>query len=194
MVVDRGELHRVAVVGQNATLLQEVPLFSSLEPVNNILLHQVGHIHFPHLLQTNPCYTDTLFLLISNSLSPGSGSGGQPSVSGSSPSWRLRSVYQLRRVCQSQRPGLWVDRRYLQAFYSRVSTKGISNEKEGKGGLLDHRDRKWCSSVLKKNRDSFYGKVITYGCIFKWSRTLLNTSHYENLSFIWQLTCISDSC
>ncbi|TMS02109.1 Semaphorin-4F [Larimichthys crocea] len=37
---DRGELHRVAVVGQNATLLQEIPLFSSQEPVNNILLHQ----------------------------------------------------------------------------------------------------------------------------------------------------------
>ncbi|KAM6909296.1 semaphorin-4F [Xenentodon cancila] len=37
---DRGELHRVAVVGQNATLLQEIPLFTSQEPVNNILLHQ----------------------------------------------------------------------------------------------------------------------------------------------------------
>ncbi|KAK5848539.1 hypothetical protein PBY51_006144 [Eleginops maclovinus] len=37
---DRGELHRVAVVGQNTTLLQEIPLFSSQEPVNNILLHQ----------------------------------------------------------------------------------------------------------------------------------------------------------
>ncbi|XP_030017854.1 semaphorin-4F isoform X2 [Sphaeramia orbicularis] len=37
---DRGELHRVAVVGQNATMLQEIPLFSSQEPVNNILLHQ----------------------------------------------------------------------------------------------------------------------------------------------------------
>ncbi|KAJ8261608.1 hypothetical protein GJAV_G00156240 [Gymnothorax javanicus] len=37
---DRGELHRVSVVGQNATLLQEIPLFTALEPVNNILLHQ----------------------------------------------------------------------------------------------------------------------------------------------------------
>ncbi|MED6279840.1 hypothetical protein CHARACLAT_004827 [Characodon lateralis] len=37
---DRGELHQVAVAGQNATLLQEIPLFSSQEPVNNILLHQ----------------------------------------------------------------------------------------------------------------------------------------------------------
>ncbi|XP_047449829.1 semaphorin-4F [Mugil cephalus] len=37
---DRGELHRVAVVDKNATLLQEIPLFTSLEPVNNILLHQ----------------------------------------------------------------------------------------------------------------------------------------------------------
>ncbi|XP_059211313.1 semaphorin-4F [Centropristis striata] len=37
---DRGELHRVAVVGQNATLLQEIALFTAHEPVNNILLHQ----------------------------------------------------------------------------------------------------------------------------------------------------------
>ncbi|XP_012676066.1 semaphorin-4F [Clupea harengus] len=38
---DRGELHRVAVVGQNATLLQEIPLFSSpFEPINNILLYK----------------------------------------------------------------------------------------------------------------------------------------------------------
>ncbi|KAM9837032.1 semaphorin-4F [Aulostomus maculatus] len=37
---DRGELHQVAVVGQNATLLQEIPLFPSQEPVNNLLLHQ----------------------------------------------------------------------------------------------------------------------------------------------------------
>lgn len=31
-------------MGQNATLLQEIPLFTSLEPVNNILLHQVNHV------------------------------------------------------------------------------------------------------------------------------------------------------
>lgn len=37
---DRGELHRVAVVGQNITLLQEALLFRSQEPVNNILLHK----------------------------------------------------------------------------------------------------------------------------------------------------------
>ncbi|XP_074555481.1 semaphorin-4F [Halichoeres trimaculatus] len=37
---DRGELHRVAVVGQNTTLLQEIALFTSHEAVNNILLHQ----------------------------------------------------------------------------------------------------------------------------------------------------------
>ncbi|XP_036452121.1 semaphorin-4F isoform X2 [Colossoma macropomum] len=37
---DRGELHRVAVVGQNATLLQELPLFHATEPINNILLHK----------------------------------------------------------------------------------------------------------------------------------------------------------
>uniref|UniRef100_A0A672GUE1 Sema domain-containing protein n=2 Tax=Salarias fasciatus TaxID=181472 RepID=A0A672GUE1_SALFA len=37
---DRGELHRVAVVGQNATLLEERALFPSPEPVNNILLHE----------------------------------------------------------------------------------------------------------------------------------------------------------
>ncbi|KAG9330233.1 hypothetical protein JZ751_026027 [Albula glossodonta] len=37
---NRGELHRVAVLGQNATLLQEIPLFTAQEPVNNILLYQ----------------------------------------------------------------------------------------------------------------------------------------------------------
>ncbi|GAA6228238.1 semaphorin-4F-like isoform X1 [Lates japonicus] len=37
---DRGELHQVEVVGQNSTLLQEIPLFTSLEPINNILLHK----------------------------------------------------------------------------------------------------------------------------------------------------------
>ncbi|KAM8899384.1 semaphorin-4F isoform 2-T2 [Spinachia spinachia] len=37
---DRGELHQVAVVGDNATLLQELSLFTSQEPVNNILLHK----------------------------------------------------------------------------------------------------------------------------------------------------------
>ncbi|XP_062311443.1 semaphorin-4F [Osmerus eperlanus] len=37
---DRGELHRVSVVGQNTTLLQEIPLFSAQEPVNNMLLHK----------------------------------------------------------------------------------------------------------------------------------------------------------
>ncbi|XP_068186536.1 semaphorin-4F-like [Antennarius striatus] len=36
----RGELHRVAIANHNATLLQEIPLFSSQEPVNNILLYQ----------------------------------------------------------------------------------------------------------------------------------------------------------
>ncbi|KAK7939136.1 hypothetical protein WMY93_002462 [Mugilogobius chulae] len=34
------ELHRVAVVAHNATLLQEKALFSPAEPINNILLHQ----------------------------------------------------------------------------------------------------------------------------------------------------------
>ncbi|CAL8327147.1 unnamed protein product [Lota lota] len=37
---DRGELHRVAVVGQNTTLLQEIPLFPADQPINNIVLHQ----------------------------------------------------------------------------------------------------------------------------------------------------------
>ncbi|XP_077962553.1 semaphorin-4F isoform X1 [Gasterosteus aculeatus] len=37
---DRGELHQVAVVGENATFLQELSLFTSQEPVNNILLHR----------------------------------------------------------------------------------------------------------------------------------------------------------
>ncbi|XP_028987501.1 semaphorin-4F [Betta splendens] len=37
---DRGELHQVEVVGQNTTLLREMPLFSSQEPINNIFLHK----------------------------------------------------------------------------------------------------------------------------------------------------------
>ncbi|XP_024143717.1 semaphorin-4F [Oryzias melastigma] len=37
---DRGEIHKVAVVGQNATLLEEVPIFPAKEPVNNMLLYQ----------------------------------------------------------------------------------------------------------------------------------------------------------
>ncbi|XP_051923042.1 semaphorin-4F [Hippocampus zosterae] len=37
---DFGELHQVAVIGENATLIREVPLFETTEPVNNILLHQ----------------------------------------------------------------------------------------------------------------------------------------------------------
>lgn len=41
VVADRGELHQVAVVGQNSTLLHEIPLFTAQEPINNILLHQV---------------------------------------------------------------------------------------------------------------------------------------------------------
>lgn len=52
-VADRGELHRVAVVGQNATLLQEIPLFTSQEPVNNILLHQVAHLQINSRSETH---------------------------------------------------------------------------------------------------------------------------------------------
>ncbi|XP_023277542.1 semaphorin-4F-like [Seriola lalandi dorsalis] len=37
---DRGELHQVEVMGQNATLLKEIHLFTPQEPVNNILLHK----------------------------------------------------------------------------------------------------------------------------------------------------------
>ncbi|XP_048041917.1 semaphorin-4F [Megalobrama amblycephala] len=37
---DHGELHNVAVVGPNATLIEEIPLFSAQEPVNNILLYK----------------------------------------------------------------------------------------------------------------------------------------------------------
>lgn len=46
----------MAVVGRNATLLQEVPLFTSLEPVNNIMLHQVGHYHVPYFSSAIQCY------------------------------------------------------------------------------------------------------------------------------------------
>nr|XP_057922372.1 semaphorin-4F [Doryrhamphus excisus] len=37
---DYGELHQVAVMGENATLLREIPLFDATEPINNIFLHQ----------------------------------------------------------------------------------------------------------------------------------------------------------
>ncbi|XP_061525429.1 semaphorin-4F [Phycodurus eques] len=37
---DDGELHQVAVMGENATLLREVPLFQPTEPVIHISLHQ----------------------------------------------------------------------------------------------------------------------------------------------------------
>lgn len=41
VLIDHGELHNVAVVGPNATLIEEIPLFSAQEPVNNILLYKV---------------------------------------------------------------------------------------------------------------------------------------------------------
>ncbi|CAB1327031.1 unnamed protein product, partial [Coregonus sp. 'balchen'] len=40
---DQGELHSVSIVGRTATLLQEIPLTTSVQPVNNILIHQ-GHV------------------------------------------------------------------------------------------------------------------------------------------------------
>lgn len=52
---------------------------------------------------------------------PGSGSGGQSSVSGSRPDGRLRSVFPLCVVCPSQRTGLCVERRSLQAHDRWVS-------------------------------------------------------------------------
>lgn len=56
---DRGELHRVAVVGNNATLLQELPLFPATEPVNNILLNKgkaiVGSPHSLAMLPAEGC-------------------------------------------------------------------------------------------------------------------------------------------
>ncbi|XP_007574637.1 semaphorin-4F [Poecilia formosa] len=56
---DRGELHQVAVANQNATLLQEIPLFSPEEPVNNIIMHQgralVGSPQSVAEVQTEGC-------------------------------------------------------------------------------------------------------------------------------------------
>ncbi|XP_008434176.1 semaphorin-4F [Poecilia reticulata] len=56
---DRGELHQVAVANQNATLLQEIPLFSPEEPVNNIIMHQgralVGSPQSVAKVQTEGC-------------------------------------------------------------------------------------------------------------------------------------------
>ncbi|XP_076843409.1 LOW QUALITY PROTEIN: semaphorin-4F [Brachyhypopomus gauderio] len=56
---DHGELHRVAIVGQNATLLEERPVFPASEPVNNILLYKgdvlVGSPRTLHLLAADGC-------------------------------------------------------------------------------------------------------------------------------------------
>lgn len=60
-VADRGELHQVEVVNQNTTLLQEIPLFSPQEPINNILLHKVKDMN----LYT---HTHTSVLLLGDSL------------------------------------------------------------------------------------------------------------------------------
>lgn len=78
---DRGELHRVAVVDQNTTLLQEIPLFGSQEPVNNIVLHQVENSH----AAVSSYRHDSFMHRCACCTSPGSCSGGQPPVSGSSP-------------------------------------------------------------------------------------------------------------
>ncbi|XP_026856524.2 semaphorin-4F [Electrophorus electricus] len=52
---DHGELHRVAIVGQNATLLQELTRFPASEPVNNILLYKGGVlVGSPHSLVQLP--------------------------------------------------------------------------------------------------------------------------------------------
>ncbi|KAF5902475.1 semaphorin-4F-like isoform X1, partial [Clarias magur] len=56
---DHGELHRIAVVGPNATLLQELPLFPASEPINNILLYKdealVGSPYSLVKLRTEGC-------------------------------------------------------------------------------------------------------------------------------------------
>ncbi|XP_062372352.1 semaphorin-4F [Sardina pilchardus] len=60
---DRGELHRVAVVGQNATLLEEIPLFSSQDPINNILLYKdVALVGSPSSLVRRPAVGCALYL------------------------------------------------------------------------------------------------------------------------------------
>ncbi|XP_017327856.2 semaphorin-4F [Ictalurus punctatus] len=52
---DHGELHIIAVVGPNATLLQEVPLFPASEPINNILLYKdAALVSSPHSLVKLP--------------------------------------------------------------------------------------------------------------------------------------------
>uniref|UniRef100_W5LCZ3 Ssemaphorin 4F n=2 Tax=Astyanax mexicanus TaxID=7994 RepID=W5LCZ3_ASTMX len=59
---DRGELHRVAVVGQNATLMQELPLFPAAEPVNNILLNKgKAIVGSPHSLVRLPAEGCSLY-------------------------------------------------------------------------------------------------------------------------------------
>lgn len=81
----------MAVVDQNTTLLQEIPLFPSQEPINNILLHQVEHSHATMLPYVHASAVHTCV----GSVSPGSGSSGQPPVSGSSLRGRLHSLSQL---------------------------------------------------------------------------------------------------
>ncbi|KAK6291753.1 hypothetical protein J4Q44_G00375380 [Coregonus suidteri] len=44
---DRGELHRVVVVGHNTTLLQEIPLFSEQEPVTTYCYTRAGSSRYP---------------------------------------------------------------------------------------------------------------------------------------------------
>lgn len=70
----------MAVVDQNTTLLQEIPLFPSQEPINNILLHQVEHLLTTMLSYVHASAVHTRVGYVS----PGSGSGGQPLVSGPS--------------------------------------------------------------------------------------------------------------
>ncbi|XP_005166611.1 semaphorin-4F isoform X1 [Danio rerio] len=59
---DHGELHKVAVVGPNATLIEEITLFSAQEPVNNILLYKgEAVVGSPHSLVKLPILGCSLY-------------------------------------------------------------------------------------------------------------------------------------
>lgn len=74
-----------------------------------------------------------------------------------------------------------------------MSTKGIANEKGGRGCLLDHRDRKWCGGVSKKTRDLFYGMFMTGSSMLNRSSILLNLSRDEKRNIYFRFMFILGS-
>lgn len=65
-----------------------------------------------------------------------------------------------------------------------MSTKGISNEKKGRGRLLDDRGRKWCGCVFKKTRDLVYSMFMPGSSMLNRNRIPLNLTVDDNLYFV----------